>query len=222
MLAAMAIIHAADLQPTKLELLEAWLPRQPWFPESGPAAPGGTAELSKVGSYRFDDPAGEVGMETILVSTGSATVQVPLSYRAEPLAGAEAWLVGTMQHSVLGTRWVYDACADPVYVAALAASILLCQPQAEQYLEVEGPPQLMPRSVSVHSTGPKRDAIHDLSSATPRPTAAGTLIETASVDLLVVRRLDLAEQPVVELELTGTWEGQENNVRLAAITKRAS
>ena len=222
MLAAMAIIHAADLQPTKLELLEAWLPRQPWFPQSGPAVPRETAVLRKVGSYRFDDPAGEVGMETILVSAGTATVQVPLSYRAEPMAGAEAWLVGTMQHSVLGTRWVYDACADPVYVAALAASILLCQPQAEQYLEVEGPQQLMPRSVSVQSTGPKQDAVHDLSSATPRPTAAGTLIGTASLDLLVVRRLDLAVQPVVELELTGTWEGQEDNIRLAAIATRAS
>lgn len=222
MLAAMAIIHAADLQPTKLELLEAWLPHQSWFPQPGTAALRRTAELSKVGSYRFDDPAGEVGMETMIVSAGGATVQVPLSYRAEPLAGAEAWLIGTMQHSVLGTRWVYDACADPVYMAALAAGIMLCQPQAEQYLEVEGPQNLLPRSVSVQSTGPKQDEVPDISSATPRITAAGTLIETATLHLLVVRLLDLVEQPGVDLELTGTWEGQVDNVRLAAITKKAS
>ena len=76
-LAVMAIIHQAELQPTKLELLEEWLPRQPWFPESG------TSGLSK-GSYRFDDPAGEVGIETMTRLCGGSTVQVPLTYRPSP------------------------------------------------------------------------------------------------------------------------------------------
>lgn len=209
----MAIIHQAELRPTKLELLEEWLPNQPWFADSGPAT------LRKVGSYRFDDPAGEVGMETIIVSAGSATYQVPLTYRDRPLAGAGPWLIGTMQHSVLGQRWVYDACADPAYVAALAASIVLGQPQAEQYLDVEGQLEAMAQSVLVHSTGPKRDEVPELSSATPRTTAAGTAIETTNLHLFVVRRLELDEHPLGPLMLTGVWEGQKHAVKLAAVTE---
>ena len=209
----MAIIHQAELQPTKLELLEEWLPRQPWFSESG------TEALRKVGSYRFDDPAGEVGIETIIVSVGNSVVQVPLTYRAQPLAGAEPWLVGTMQHSVLGPRWAYDACADPVYVAALAASIVLGRPQAEQYLQKGGNLELMAQTVFVQSTGPKGDAVPDVSSAALSTTDAGTVIETANLHLLVIRRLNLNEQPVGRLTLTGTWEGQKDNVRLAAVSE---
>jgi hypothetical protein len=209
----MAIIHQAELQPTKLELLQEWLPSQTWFTEPG------TAGLRKVGSYRFDDPAGEVGLETLIVSVGSSTFQVPLTYRAQPLAGAEPWLVGTMQHSVLGPRWVYDACADPIYVAALAASIMLGRPQAEQYLQAEEKLELLAQSVFVRTTGPKLDAVPDLSSPTPRATGAGTAIETAGLHVLVVRRLDLDEQPVGRLTLTGTWEGQTDGVKLAAISE---
>ncbi|MFF2243905.1 hypothetical protein ACFVTM_06950 [Arthrobacter sp. NPDC058130] len=207
----MAIIHQAELQPTKLELLEEWLPSQPWFPESA-------AGLSKVGSYRFDDPAGEVGIETILVSAAGSTFQVPLTYRAQPLAGAEPWLVGTMQHSVLGQRWVYDACADPVYVTALAASIMLGRPQAKQYLDVKGKLEILAESVFVQSTGPTLKAVASVSSATPRDAADGTAIEAADLHLLVVRKLDLDAQPAGPLTLTGIWEGQQDNVKLAAVT----
>jgi hypothetical protein len=43
-----------------------------------------------VSAYRFDDPAGEVGIETLLVRRGAGPVlQVPLTYRGAPLAGAE-------------------------------------------------------------------------------------------------------------------------------------
>ena len=57
-----------------------------------------------IGSYRFDDPDGRVGMETHLVTAGGALMQVALTYRDEPLDGAEDALITEMQHSVLGTR----------------------------------------------------------------------------------------------------------------------
>lgn len=112
----MAIIHKATLSPSKLELIADYLPKQPWFIQEG--------EPELVGAYRFDDPAGEVGIETHVVSAGDRIYQVPLSYRGYELAGANDWLIGTMDHSVLGKRWVYDACADPVYIKALATAIL--------------------------------------------------------------------------------------------------
>ncbi|MFV2173508.1 hypothetical protein ACFHW2_25100 [Actinomadura sp. LOL_016] len=48
---------------------------------------------------------------------------MPLTYRGAPLDGAEHALVGTMEHGVLGRRWVYDGCHDPMMVAQLLALI---------------------------------------------------------------------------------------------------
>ena len=50
--------------------------------------------------------------------------QVPLTYRGAPLEGGQHALVGTMEHSVLGRRWVYDGPHDPVYAAQLLALVL--------------------------------------------------------------------------------------------------
>ncbi|WP_236241809.1 1,4-alpha-glucan branching protein [Streptomyces sp. CC228A] len=111
----MAIIHRTTLTPTKLELIRAWLPRQPWY--AGTGAP----ELEKAGGFRLDDPEGEVGIEFMVVTdtSGDAPVSyhVPLTYRGAPLDGAgEEALVGTAEHGVLGRRWVYDGVHDPLLV----------------------------------------------------------------------------------------------------------
>ena len=115
----MATIHTGTtMAPTKLELLSGWLPRQPWYRGTG-APPA----LSRAGGFRLDDPEGEVGIEFAFVAdgaTGEETIySVPMSYRAAPLPGAEQGLIGTSEHGVLGTRWIYDAAHDPVAVAQL-------------------------------------------------------------------------------------------------------
>ncbi|TLS45439.1 1,4-alpha-glucan branching protein [Streptomyces montanus] len=118
----MAVIHHTTLKPTKLELLTSWLPSRPWY-HGGAGAP----ELAKAGGFRLDDPQGEVGIEFMVVSDTSgsrpAAYLVPLTYRGAPLAGADDALVGTMEHGVLGPRWAYDGCHDPVLVAQLLALI---------------------------------------------------------------------------------------------------
>ena len=123
----MAEIHNTTLQPSKLELLTSWLPEQRWY-----AAKGSTPVLKKLGGYRLDDPAGRVGIEVLIVADESGrqpvVYQVPLTYRGAPLPGADDALVGTTEHGVLGTRWVYDAPHDEVFAAQLLA---LIQGQAE-------------------------------------------------------------------------------------------
>ena len=117
----MATIHTGTtLAPSKLELLSDWLPRQPWYRGTGTAP-----QLAKAGGFRLDDPAGEVGIECMVVTdaAGETTYFVPLTYRAAPLAGADAGLIGTTEHGVLGTRWVYDGAQDPVAVAQLLAFV---------------------------------------------------------------------------------------------------
>lgn len=118
----MAVIHRTTLEPTKLELLTAWLPSRPWYH-------GGAGEPrpARAGGFRLDDPRGEVGIEFMVVTDSSgaepAAYLVPLTYRGAPLDGAEHALIGTAEHGVLGRRWVYDGCHDPVLVAETAALI---------------------------------------------------------------------------------------------------
>jgi hypothetical protein len=126
----MATVYQAHLVPSKKELLETWLDRQPW---------SGEGELEKVGAYRFDDPDGEVGIEGHLVRREGTeqVLHVPVSYRGAPLEGAEPYLIGTVEHSVLGQRWVYDAMADPVATACFQRALDGVQQQAEVHLYEE-------------------------------------------------------------------------------------
>ena len=80
--------------------------------------------------------------------------QVPMTYRAAPLLGAEGALIGTTEHGVLGTRWVYDAPHDDVFVDQLLA---LIQGQAEPQAQSE--------------------------SNTPDPTVAGHAVDAEVVTL---------------------------------------
>ena len=109
----MATIHTGTtMAPTKLELLAGWLPRQSWYRDTG-APPA----LTRAGGFRLDDPAGEVGIEFQFVTDGEETTYVvPMTYRGAPVAGLDDALIGTSEHGVLGTRWIYDAEHDPVAV----------------------------------------------------------------------------------------------------------
>lgn len=112
----MAVIHRAELTPGKPDVLSAWTPRQPWFVGDPAAA------LQILGSPRLDDPAGEVGVEIFLVRFGTGPVlQVPLTYRAAALDGAEP--IAVLDHSVLGPRFVHDGAVDPVAVEVIVSTM---------------------------------------------------------------------------------------------------
>ncbi|MFG2057879.1 hypothetical protein ACGFI9_28040 [Micromonospora sp. NPDC048930] len=210
----MALLHRAELRPSKLDLLTAWLPGRPWF-----AGTAGVA-VTRVATFRFDDPAGEVGIETLLVRAGDGPVlQVPLTYRSAPLAGADRWLVGTTEHSVLGPRWVYDACADPVYPPALAAALFAGGGQAEEYFEVDGRREARQPNMTVTGgrVGDGRPPVlgdsHEVVDGDP------TLIRTHPVELAVVRRPGSADAPS-DACLTGAWPGQATPLVLAYAVPR--
>ncbi|MDO3685238.1 hypothetical protein [Micromonospora sp. C28ISP2-4] len=227
----MALLHRAELRPSKLELLVPWLPGRSWF--AGEAG----AEVTRVAAYRFDDPAGEVGVETLLVRAGDGPVlQVPLTYRGAPLAGADDFFVGLVEHSVLGRRWVYDACGDPVYPPLLAAAALADAGQAEEYFEVDGKREVRPASmtltgsrtgrpvpappVSPASAAPVSPALEPAGPVSAGPAPAGpddggvTVVRVGDVELAVVRRPVPADVPAAG-GLAGTWPGQDEPVLLA-------
>ncbi|MFF4754800.1 maltokinase N-terminal cap-like domain-containing protein [Streptomyces sp. NPDC002514] len=149
----MAFIHRTTMKPTKLELLTEWLPKQSWY-----VGDAKTPELLKAGGFRLDDPEGTVGIEFMVVVDTSAHEQerepvaylVPMGYRGAALDGvpAEA-LIGTSEHGVLGTRWIYDGVHDPVVMAQLRA-LLRGEAIAQHQSESDTPDP----NVTVHGTGP--------------------------------------------------------------------
>jgi hypothetical protein len=246
----MAHLHHAELRPSKIELIAAWAPTQPWFEgaslatsepaSSEPASPNaatgddGTA-LAKVATFRLDDPAGEVGIETLLVRDGDGPVlQVPLTYRAAPLEGAEASLVGTMQHSVLGTRYVYDGAGDPVYLAAVASAALTGGRQADEYFEEDGERVYRASTAEVVGSGdagsdvpavaePREVVIANAPGATVittkilRVVIARTLTPTAP-DAASLRRLATAGESASEV-LTAIWPEHPEPVPLLLVQR---
>lgn len=203
----MALIYRATIKPTKLELIGGWLPAQPWY--TGDAEPEPTA----LGAYRFDDPDGEVGIETHLVRVGDGPVlQVPLTYRGAELAGAEDALIATMEHSVLGPRWVYDGCGDPVYASALANALLRGGEQAAAH--IVGTDEVREPSVRVQGSGqPANPVVYsDVHYATDDDR---TVCTVADASLEVMRVVDPAAPTRAEHTLTGTWVGEPEPVLLA-------
>lgn len=205
----MAVLHAAQLVPGKPELLRAWVPQQPWL--------GGadTSVLTALGAYRFDDPDGEVGVETHLLGTADgAVLQVPLTYRGAPLPSAEHALVTTMTHSVLGDRWVYDACHDPVYVAALVTAVLTGGRGADLVTATDGGPA--PEDPATHVRGSGSAPAADVPAvAAPEVSHDGTRTRIRAGVAVTVRRRPAPG--TASLSLTGTWPGQDEPVLLATV-----
>lgn len=187
----MALVHRATLTPSKQELVEAWLPGRAW-------APGDLHDLEKLAEYRFDDPDGEVGVETILWQTADGTIlQTPLTYRAAPLAGAEDFLVGTCDHSVLGERWVYDGCGDPVWASTLATAVLTGGAQAPMVIEVDGVMHDVPARMQVRGSGSPDAAVPEIS-------GVDSVDESGAVTTVVAGPVTLAVARVVGTPLEGT------------------
>ncbi len=187
-----AVVHPdATLTPGKLELLRPWLPAQGWFKGTD------AADLERLAGFRFVDPDGEVGIETLLIRAGGITYQVPLTYRGEPLDDGEEYLVGEMDHSVLGHRWVYDAVGDPAYVDELIRVIREADNEAD--LNIDAPKSITVEGSGVmpvaHSTGQlKLNRVLD-----PAPAMSSTRTATG--------------------KLQGTWtsDGVEHTVNLATL-----
>jgi hypothetical protein len=204
----MAVHVVAEIVPGKLELLQGWVPSQPWL--GGPD----TSTLTRLGSYRFDDPDGEVGMETHFLGTADGNVlQVPLTYRGAPRTSGEASLITTMTHTVLGDRWVYDGCYDPVYVTALATAILTGGVQADLFLSTDAGMVAQPVSARVRGSGTPSAQVPDLQTFTVAHDGPMTLMR-GSITLTLLR---IPTAVAGTSTLTGTWPGQEAPLLLATI-----
>src|SRR4051794_41847070 len=100
------------MSPTKLELLDRWLPQQPWYAGSG------QTDVTRVGGFRLDDPAGDVGIEFMFVrddaSDDGTTYHVPMTHRREPVPPAGAAPGGTSPPGGLRPRFILHGEHDPL------------------------------------------------------------------------------------------------------------
>lgn len=206
----MAIVHRTSLVPSKLDLLTPWLEKRPWA--------AGLGELTQIGSYRFDDPEGEVGIEALLLAAGETILHVPLTYRGAPLEGAERHLVGMMEHGVLGPRWCYDGCADPAVARAFLHAILTGGEQAELLVEDAG--EVVERrepTVRVKGSGSLHDDdVPHVGSLTIDTLGEHAEVSLADFDLTIARILPTTLEG--DETLFAVWHGGESVV--AAVTAR--
>jgi 1,4-alpha-glucan branching enzyme len=111
-----------NLNPSVEGLLRNWLPGKRWFPVKSP-----DFALEQVGGFSLPHADGDTQLEVVLLAVthrtadgGSRTdvVQVPLSYRSQPLSEAPTALLGEFTDPELGLRLVYDAVFDADFVTA--------------------------------------------------------------------------------------------------------
>ena len=206
------MFHRATITPTKAELIARWAPTQPWGPPAD-------VPIEVIGSYRFDDPDGRVGMETHLVTAGGTLLQVPLTYRDEPLDGADGR--PHRRDAALGARHplgVRRAARPPVRRHAR---------RRDHDGSGRGPRHGRVRRPLVHraeqrphpreAAGRRSECRSTASSSNPTTTTS-VVLRNDRFELTVFRRPVPGPRPAIGL--TATWDGQPNPVVLAEVRER--
>jgi hypothetical protein len=110
-----------------------------------------------------------------------------------------------MEHSVLGCRWVYDGCADPVWATELAAAILTGGTEVEEHVD-HGDGDLRPRlpSANVQGNGTPGTRVPAIDAVSGRDDGPVTVVSAGPFELVVARVVGHAiTAPHV---LVGRWD----------------
>jgi len=206
----MALFHVATITPSKNEFIGDWVRSQAW----GCAA---DAEVEVIGGYRFDDPEGKVGMETHIVKAGGVALHVPMTYRDAPLDGADDALICTIEHSALGTRWVYDGVRDPRLVVSLAGVTMTGQGEALGMFVHHDRWHIAPMPVRIEGGGWGLERVPVDGFELDHNGEDGAVLRNDRFELTVFRRPVAGPRPPIAL--TATWPDQVSPVVLATVTE---
>ena len=112
------------------QLLASWIPRQPWFPKH--AADFGTdpditpMSVARAFTYTAEELGGFAGLVTVISVGDGPTLRrlnIPLTLRGAEDMHLRHALIGRIDDLALGTVYVYDGAADPVFVNLMADAI---------------------------------------------------------------------------------------------------
>ncbi|MGH1493623.1 MAG: maltokinase N-terminal cap-like domain-containing protein [Acidimicrobiales bacterium] len=204
----MALFHRATLTPSKAEAIAAWAPTQPWGPPAGDA-------VEVVGAFRFDDPDHRVGIESHLVMAGGRLLHVPVTYRDEPVDGADDALITEMHHSELGTRWVYDALSDERYIIMLAAVAMTGQGEALGMAVYDGRWCIAPANIRIQGGGWNLERVPVDGFERVSDDGSAVVFNNDRFELRFFRQPVPGPRPTIGL--TATWDEQPDPVVLAEV-----
>ena len=206
----MAIFQIATNTPSKSSLISGWLGDQLW---------GGSAgePIEVVGSFHLEDPDGEVGMQVHIVASAGSLFQIPLTYRAQRAAGMEGAYIGPMEHSVLGTRHVYDGFGDEQFVSVLAGVAASGYGQTLGFAKVDGRWQAWPESAKVHGYGAVDGRV--LVDGFDRTDAGSGDMVVRNEHLEVTVFRTLLNRPAPNIGMAATWPTQPDPVVLASVVE---
>jgi hypothetical protein len=145
-------------------------------------------------------------------------MQVPLTYRDEPLVDAGDALITEMQHSVLGTRFVYDGLRDPQFVVMLAGVAMTGQGEALGMAVYDGRWYIAPSNVRIRGGGWTQERVPVDGFELVSDEATASVLHNDRFELTLFRRPVPGPRP--EIGLSATWDGQDEAVVLAEVRER--
>lgn len=207
----MAQFHFATSTPTKQELLLTWLEKQTW---------GATPLLPSniLAAFHLDDPDGHVGMQIFFIGLEHQILICPLTYRNAALPGGDSALLGTLDHSALGTRWIYDGVHDPCLVMVLAAAALTGQGMALGWARKDDRWLAWPESVQLHSG---RRLTEPYAPDRFRLTSNDQVAVFAD-DQWEMRLARIGQPGIPPVGLAATWPGQDAPITFVTMNSRAT
>lgn len=206
----MAIFQVATNDPPKSEIISDWIGSQPWA-----AAAGDSIEV--VGSFHLEDPEGQVGMQVHIVASAGLLFQVPLTYRDQRLPRMEEAYICAMEHSVLGTRHVYDGLGDDRFLPTVAGVAACGYGQTLGFAEVEGRWNAWPESTRVHGFGAVSGRVLVDCLERVETESTDVVVRNEQLELTVFRTL--TDRPFPELGMAATWPAQSDPVVLASVVE---
>jgi hypothetical protein len=145
-------------------------------------------------------------------------MQVPLTYRDEPLDGAADALITEMQHSVLGTRWVYDGLRDPLFVVMLAGVAMTGQGEALGMAVYDGRWYIAPSTVRIQGGGWTGERVPVDRFELDSDEAHAAVLHNDRFELTLFRRPVRGLRPAIGL--TATWADNSESVVVAEVRER--
>jgi hypothetical protein len=124
-----------------------------------------------------------------------------------------------MEHSVLGTRWVYDGLRDPRLVVMLAAVTMTGQGEALGMARYEGRWYIAPSNVRIQGGGWTQERVPVDGFELDSDEATASVLHNDRLELTLFRRPLPGPRP--PMGLTATWDGQSEAVVLADVRERA-